>query len=447
MKFILSTIFVVLWVAAIEAGTSMNGIGLSINVDKKLPKVNAKNKRGTAYPLEGGFNIAEFYCNITLGTPAQTLYVQVDTGSSDLLVFGNDCSSCTFANGDYPYDPATSSTSKSVGCQTNGYYCETCNNQMCGFLDTYGDNSQASGSVYVDVFGVGAYSGVAVSFGVIDDVSGNFENPPVDGIWGISYPDLAFTTPAIDYLITQENLANTFSMCTSVSKPVMSIGIDYSANPNFQWTDIVAEEYYNVQITDMLVGGKSLNLSSAYYNSPMAIVDSGTTLILLEDSTFNVLMNIFTNMCPGLTGYCGEGDQSIFNGYCYGLNQNDINAYPDVAIAFNGITTPFTLTPSQYLFPSQNGNQVLYCGGFGSSGSEGTILGDVFMQGYHVAFDRTHSKVGFAPLATCPTAGTTSSSGKTSSLSTGQHSTQSTATIFQINFVLVAFSLIMSILL
>jgi hypothetical protein len=32
----------------------------------------------------------------------------------------------------------------------------------------------------------------------------------------------------------------------------------------------------------------------------------------------------------------------------------------------------------------------------------GIIVGDIFMQRYHVAFDKNNGKIGFGPLSSCP---------------------------------------------
>jgi len=251
-----------------------------------------------------------------------------------------------------------------------------------------------------------------VAFGYIDYSSEGFENPPVNGIWGISYPDLAVTTPAIDYLISQENLPNTFSLCVSNDNPIMSIGIDYSTNNNFQWTPIVKQEYYNVNMTDLKVGGVSLDLSWSAYSSPRAIVDSGTTLMLLTDTGYNALLDALNAMCPGLHGLCdAESGQGIFDGYCYTMTGAQLDAYPTVSVVLEGVSSSIDLPPSQYLFQVTENNQQLYCGGFGSAGSEGSILGDVFMTGNHFVFDRKNSKIGIGALSTCPAVGTSSATG------------------------------------
>ncbi len=110
-------------------------------------------------------------------------------------------------------------------------------------------------------------------------------------------------------------------------------------------------------------------------------------------------------------GVCGEAEGAIFNGNCFQMTSAEMGDYPSMSFTINGISTPFTLSGPQYLIELDSGGNTFWCLGVSSSGGTLTILGDVFMQYWNVAFDRAASRVGFAPTSTCPTAAT-SSSGK-----------------------------------
>jgi len=318
-------------------------------------------------------------------------------------LFGKGCASCGSASSKTFFDYGASSTFQVAQCTASGYNCGSCaafdGVNSCSFNDGYGDGSDVSGSFATDVFGVPGLSGVAnVAFGVITVASTNFEPAPVDGIWGISYPDLAVTTPSIDTLIEAKSFTNAFSMCLQEQNAVMSIGIDYSKNPGFQWTPIVKQEYYNVQITDLRVNGVTLGLTTSQLNNPFTIVDSGTTLVVLEQASYLAFATAVENACT--TPTCGNF-RSLLNGNCVSLTGSEIAAYPTVEFYFQSINNPFTITYEDYILPN-GGNS--YCLGVveGSSG-DGTILGDVFMQNFHVVFDRVNSQIGFGDNSTCPT--------------------------------------------
>lgn len=96
-----------------------------------------------------------YYCNVTLGTPAQSLLLTIDTGSSDLW--------CNTANSTYcssqgspcassgTYDPSDSSTYKYVSSDFN---------------ITYADDSGASGDYVTDTLSLGGVSISNFQFGV-----------------------------------------------------------------------------------------------------------------------------------------------------------------------------------------------------------------------------------------------------------------------------------------
>ena len=94
------------------------------------------------------------------------MLVQVDTGSSDLLVYGSTCSNCPLGGA---FNSAASTTSQVVSCSAKGYICRMCRDfgtvNACGFDDRYGDGSEVTGAVLTDRFGVGDIKNIQASFG------------------------------------------------------------------------------------------------------------------------------------------------------------------------------------------------------------------------------------------------------------------------------------------
>jgi len=391
-------------------------VGNDISLEKVEPSLQGAKRSadGESISLPGGIGSnGEFYANVGLGNPAQYFYLQVDTGSADLAVYGTGCSSCAYTN-----EFTLTSTSTIVDCSNPNYDCPTCvtyeSTSACAFEDSYGSGASINGFVLTDFMAVGDYSGITIDFGFIQvsqaggDGSG-LEHPPVDGIWGLAGQDLSgwFGAPAMDSIVGQLGLVNMFSMCLVSGSAVMSIGIDYTSDGQFTWVDMTGSTYYPVDMTDLWVGSSSLGYGSSTYNSGPpgngAIVDSGTTLLLIPPSAFTAFQDTLTGMCPGLHGICDvSAGATLFDGNCYTFTQLQLNAYPDVTVYIDG--APYVLTADAYIYPFQSYRCMGIANGISGYGA---ILGDVFMQNYHVAFDRVNSRVGFAPLSTCPAAGVT----------------------------------------
>jgi len=376
-------------------------IGIQCNVIPVTRLRNQVQKRGNddVFYLDGGFIEGEFYAGISVGTPPQSFFVQVDTGSSDLLIYTSECSIC--GGSDYKYE--SSSSFSLVECGSPNFYCESClqfdRMSACSFSDTYGDESSVEGAIFSDVITVGDIAGVYMNFGGITYSNTNsFEPRLVSGIWGLAYSSLSSWDgkTVFQNIIASTGLEDIFSMCLTGSEGYMTIGIDYSNYSDFSWTSIIQESYYVIQVNSISIGEKQL------FSSPLndvSILDSGTTLLLIPQFAFIEFRSYLLSLCntSNLVGVCTGGGQ-LFNYSCLTMTSSDIALFPNLTININNVS-PLILTPNQYLY-SING---AYCLGVESTGSNMTILGDVFMQNFHVVFDRKRLKAGFGPLSTCPT--------------------------------------------
>jgi len=380
--------------------------------------IHFQPRNGEGFPLRGGIgSIAEFYATIILGS--QTLTVSIDTGSTDLLLDGFGCSGCSGSS-----SFVSDSSTQTYVCPSLTLTCSTCvtvsSSSVCGFSDTYGSGATVSGYIVSDFFLLDNFSSIRVAFGYIQSVSGgNFINAPVDGIWGLAYPSLSSWggNSALDTIISSNNLQNIFSMCLVQSDPSMSIGVDYTNIAGTQWTPIIQQSWYVVTVNDIQVNGNSLGLSSSVYNSNPSIVDSGTTLFTLPSQAYTAFKNTLMNMCSSvnLHGICDASTgQTLFDKYCYTMLSSQISQYPNIEILLNGAT--LSIPNTQYLYLETGG---FYCLGVDQSPSgSGVILGDVVMQGFHVIFDKTNLRVGFAPLSSCPIPVSSSNSSSNSILQT-----------------------------
>ncbi|KAI1420479.1 aspartic peptidase domain-containing protein [Xylaria sp. FL1777] len=154
--------------------------GLAKTVAKYNAAKKAKRDSGSAKTTPEQYDI-QYLTPVDIGTPAQTLNLDFDSGSSDLWVFSTDTPSAS-VNGQTQYDPSSSSSSKEV--------------QGAKWSISYGDGSSSSGSVYHDVVNVGGVSfdsqGVESASKVSDQFAQDSNN---DGLLGLAFSTLNTVTP------------------------------------------------------------------------------------------------------------------------------------------------------------------------------------------------------------------------------------------------------------
>lgn len=126
-------------------------------------------------PLKNNDN-ALYYGTISVGTPAQNVTVDFDTGSSDIWVVSAKCttSSC---NAHTKFDSSKSSTFKSASGS---------------FSIEYGDGSKASGKKAHDTVNVGGIEVTQQGLAVVTSESG-FDSDPQDGMFGLGFQSNAET--------------------------------------------------------------------------------------------------------------------------------------------------------------------------------------------------------------------------------------------------------------
>jgi len=186
---------------------------------------------------------------------------------------------------------------------------------------------------------------------------------------------------------------------------VMSLGDNYWGNSGYKFTPLQDEIWYIIYLEDWLFGGVSLNISAWDLNDNQVIVDSGTTLIIVDNQVMTATQNLLTGLCSttNLVGVCGlTYNNSIFNSNCFLMTPAQVNAFPNMTISMYGSPNfPLTISPWQYLWQGA-GIPNYFCMGIQEMDGLPIILGDVFLQNFHVVFDRYQDAVGFGALTGCP---------------------------------------------
>jgi len=363
---------------------------------------------------------AEFFTTVAIGTPPRTFILQVDTGSSDVILYGSTCKGCP--NGSTRYNPNNSSSASPIHCRDHNFLCDKtlCDGfEQCAFKDDFGGGNKISGLVGWDKFNPApkAAKTAMISLGAINNVQPpnlTFEPNPIDGLWGLAHKALSgwYGDPAIAIWINENNFYDSFSICLFNDSGIMEVGTNYysSANKQYQWTPVYQYSslwaWYVVWLDDFRFNNMSLGLSQSQLNANTVIVDSGTTLIVVPQNVYQAIAKVLLKMCgtnnmPGICGNPPNGSQ-LLAGDCIQLSNEQLAIFPNLTIYLYEIL-PLTIYPTDYLWQGA-GQPGYYCLGiYQMSDTFPIILGDVFMQRFHVVFDRNEDVVGFGDPSTCPT--------------------------------------------
>ncbi|GKV16624.1 hypothetical protein SLEP1_g27243 [Rubroshorea leprosula] len=309
------------------------------------------------FSLNGDLTAGLYYTKVFLGSPPQEFHVLIDTGSYISWVSCKSCHDCP-RKSEFPFqlnffDPGSSSTASLVSCsdqrcnsslQSSDFICESNSNQ-CHYNITYVDGSGTIGYYVSDLLqfdtalkgSVTTNSTGTITFGCSVFQSGGLteSNGAVDGIFGFGQQNLSI----ISQLASKGIAPNVFSHCLKGDNSgggILVLG--KIVEPNIVYTSLVpSQPYYNINLQSISVNGRKLAIDPSVFatsNNSGTIVDSGTTLVVLAETAY------------------------------------------DVVIDSNGVAT--------------------WCLGFGKiPGSEQTILGDVILQDKIVIYDLDNQTVGW----------------------------------------------------
>lgn len=163
----------------------------------------------------------EYLANIQIGTPAQTLPMDFDTGSSDLWVFSSETSSSSIS-GQAIYTPGKSSTASKMDGST--------------WKISYGDGSSSSGNVYTDLVTIGNLSVQSQAVETATQVSSEFTaDSAMSGLVGLAFSSINTVSPKAQ---------NTFfdNAMPKLSQPVFTADLKHDAEGsyNFGYIDSAA---------------------------------------------------------------------------------------------------------------------------------------------------------------------------------------------------------------
>jgi cathepsin D len=314
---------------------------------------------------------AEYFGEVSIGTPAQKFKVIYDTGSSNLWVPSKRCTNCK--GRPHLYDASASSTYVKNGEDfALRYGTGSCN----GFLSS--DDVQL-GDLTISNFTFGE---------VVTEAVDVFGDAPFDGILGMGVPAAAVDHVAMPMqaLLDQKKIDhNVFAFYLTSGGRTGSMltlgGTDSSLHAeDFTYVKLAMAKrllpYWVISASDIKVAGQSTK-SCSWLTGCYMVVDTGTSVIVGPPSQMDSLIK-----------QVGEVSKDCSN----------VKSLPTVTINMGG--KDFDLGPEFYVLRAKDdksGQEECQLGLQGmNAGAPLWILGDPFLRKYYTVWDGEQQRVGFA---------------------------------------------------
>lgn len=339
------------------------------------------------------------YANVSVGSPALTYLVALDTGS-DLFWLPCDCTSCVHGiktksgRVDFNiYSPNTSSTSEVVSC--NSSLCgqqRQCSSRQntCAYKIEYLSNGTSSAGLLVedklhlitnDNHGKSVDARITLGCGMV--LTGSFlEGAAPNGLFGLGMDNIS--VPSI--LASEGFATNSFSMCFGADGTGRISFGDKGSSGQGETPFNLRQRHptYNVTVTQINVGD---NVTDVTLN---AIFDTGTSFTYLNDPAYTMIVETFTSQVQEKRR---SSDSSIPFEYCYDLGANQQNfETPPVIFTMRG-GNKFNVTGPIIIVSDESGS-TFYCLALVKSGDI-NIIGQNFMTGYNIVFNREEMVLGW----------------------------------------------------
>jgi saccharopepsin len=313
------------------------------------------------------FMNAQYFSEITIGTPPQTFKVVLDTGSSNLWVPSKSCSSIAcFLHS--TYDSSSSSSYKKNGSDFEIHYGS---GSLTGFISndvfTIGDLKIKN----QDFAEATSEPGLAFAFGRFDGILGlGFDTISVNGIVPPFYQMIE------QKLVDEPVFAFYLSDQEGESEAVFG-GVDkdhYSGK--IEYIPLRRKAYWEVDLESIAFGDEVAELEDTG-----VILDTGTSLNVLPSS----LAELLNKEIGAKKGYNGQ----------YTIDCGKKASLPD--ITFNLAGSNYSLPASDYIL-EVSGSCISTFQGMDFPAPTGplAILGDAFLRRYYTVYDLGKNAVGLA---------------------------------------------------
>jgi len=333
-----------------------------------------------------------YFTQVSVGTPAQTFGLVLDTGSSDLWFATTSCVSCPSGTQEF-------NTAKSTSLQTGTNHVTL----------NYGSGS-AQGVIAQDTVSMGPFTVSKQVFVAVTSVSTNTIEGQLAGIMGLAFQGIAGSTalPFWQALINNNELTNpefSFYITRFVNDAsaqeeepggILTLGGTnstlYQGDIDFQsfTSPISGGSFWLQTVTDVIVDGTSVSLPGGDLN--IAAIDTGTSLIGAPTAAVNAIWAAVPGSVPL------SGQQAGFFAF-------PCSTQLSIAISFGGPAWPIRVADLNLgtvgsgrclgaIFDITLGTNVP-----AGSANPAWIIGDTFLKNVYSVFRASPPAVGFAQLS------------------------------------------------
>lgn len=386
---------------------------LLVNSDFQRQKMKLGTKYNLVFPSQGSKTTSfgnDFgwlhYTWIDIGTPNVSFLVALDVGS-DLLWVPCDCVQCAPLSASYyssldrdlsEYRPSGSSSSRHVPCSHQ--LCESSLNcksskQQCPYtIDYYTENTSSSGLLVEDTLHLASVDDHKLNTSVQASViigcgmkqsGGYLDGVAPDGLMGLGPGEIS--VPSV--LAKAGLIRNSFSMCFD-DEDSGRIYFGDKGPPTQESTHFLPSdgkyETYIVGVEACCIGNSCLKQMGF-----SAVVDSGTSFTFLPNEVYERIAKEFDRQINAtITSYPGYPWK-----YCYKSSSEELPKVPHLKLVFP-LNNSFVVFNPVFVVYGIQGISGFCLAVQPMEGDVGTI-GQNFMTGYRMVFDREKMKLGWSP--------------------------------------------------
>ncbi|PVG01212.1 acid protease [Serendipita vermifera] len=351
------------------------------------------HKRGDgisgAWPLlahmTGGMDVL-YYGFFSIGSPAQNLSIEIDTGSADMWLATSKCPECTVSStsSQYPSKRVYRSSSSS-----------TSQERREAFHVGYGSGG-VCGSMTSDKMEIMGFKVDAQDFGGVFKQSKSFQTSPNSGLLGLAFGTVATSKklPFFENLLAKRQVPSPyFGVYLTRGKTMGSelcLGCVNTSKwvGNLYWVGITSKTYWTVPLTGFRT---QPNTRMQFTQPATAVVDTGTSLIYFPPR----LAAAFYSTIP----HAREATDISAGSWVFPCNTT-----VNVAMEINGVM--LEMSSRDFILgrakkdSSECVGAVVGIGDNGSFPSGLVILGAAFLKNWYTVYDYSHGgRVGFGRLA------------------------------------------------